>query len=104
MDGVDGDPADAEILVEVLVGRHVSAAAPHAQLHVELATLADGGDVGIGLENLDVGIGLNVARTNLAGFVHAERQGLGVIDVQLQRNLLEVEDDVGRVFDDPGNR
>ena len=82
----------------------VAAAALHAHLHVELAALADGGDVGIGLENLDVGVGLNVARTNLAGLVHAERQRLGVIDVQLQRNLLEVEDDVGRVLDDPGNR
>ena len=33
-----------------------------------------------------------------------ERQRLGVVDVQLQRNLLQVEDDVGRVLDHAGNR
>ena len=43
------------------------------------------------------------ARTS-PGLVDAERQRLGVVDVQLQRNLLQVEDDVGRVLDDARNR
>ena len=36
---VHRDPADAEILVEILVRRHVAAAALHAQLHVELSAI-----------------------------------------------------------------
>ena len=41
---------------------------------------------------------------HFAGLVDPERQRLGVIDVQLQRNLLQVEDDVGRVLDHAGDR
>ena len=104
MHRVDRNPADAEILVEVLVGRHVAAAALHAHLHVELAALGHGRDVRVRLENLDVAVGLDVARPHLAGLVDAQRQRLGVVDVQLQRNLLQVEDDVGRVLDHAGNR
>ena len=101
---VDRNPADAEVLVEVLVGRDVAAAALHAHLHVELAALGDGGDVRVRLEDLDVAVGLDVARPHFAGLVDADRQRLGVVDVQLQRNLLEVEDDVGRVLDHAGDR
>src|SRR5262249_36105265 len=36
--------------------------------------------------------------------VHAQCQRLRVIDVQLQGNLFEVENDVGRVLDDSRNR
>ena len=41
---------------------------------------------------------------HFARLVDAQRQRLGVIDVQLERNLLQVEDDVGRVLDHAGNR
>ena len=71
---------------------------------MELAALGDGRDVGVRLEDLDVAVGLDVARPHFAGLVDAQRQRLGVIDVQLQRNLLQVEDDVGRILDDAGNR
>src|SRR5262245_28742459 len=104
MDRVDRNPADAEILVEVLVGRHVPAAALHPHLHVQLAALGDGRDVRVRLENLDVGVDLDVAGAHFAGLVDPQRERLRVIDVQLQRNLLEVEDDVGGVLDHAGNR
>src|SRR5207249_3450580 len=101
--GVDGDPADAQILVEVLVRRDVSAAALHAHLHVELAAFGDGGNVRVRLENLDVRVGLDVARSDFARLVDAQHQRFRVIDVELERNLLEIEDDIGGVFDDAGN-
>ena len=101
---VDRDPADAEILVEVLVGRDVAAAALHAHLHVQLAALGDGRDVRVRLEDLDVGVGLDVARLDLARLVDAQVQRLGGVDVHLQRNLLQVQDDVGRVLDDARDR
>src|SRR4029078_5482168 len=74
------------------------------QLQGELAALGDGGDVGIRLEDLDVGVALDVAGAHFAGLVGAEVQRLRVVDVQLQRNLLQVEDDVGRILDDAGDR
>ena len=54
---------------------------------MELATLGDGGNVGIRLEDLDVGVALDVAGAHFAGLVGAEVQRLRVVDVQLQRNL-----------------
>ncbi len=93
-----------EILVEVLVGRHVAAAALHPHFHVQLAALGHRRDVRVRLEDLDVGVGLDVAGAHFAGLVDADDQRLRVIAVQLQRNLLEVEDDVGRVFDHARNR
>ena len=47
----------------------VAAAALHAHLHVELAVLGDGRDVGVRLEDLDVAVGLDVARAHFAGLV-----------------------------------
>ena len=41
---------------------------------------------------------------HFAGLVDLERQRLDLIGVQLQRNLLQVEDDVGRVLDHAGDR
>ena len=82
----------------------VAAAALDAQLHVELAALGDRRDVRIRLENLDVLIDLDVARAHFAGLVDAQIQRLGVVDVAGQRNLLEVEDDVGRILDHARNR
>src|SRR5258706_7183138 len=45
-----------------------------------------------------------MSRAHFAGLVHSERERLGVVAVQLQGNLLQVEDDVGRVLDHAGNR
>src|SRR6476646_8032304 len=104
MHGVDGNPADAEVLVEILVGGDVAAAALHAQFHVQLSALGHRGDVRFRLENLDVRVTLDILRAYDAGLVDAQVERLRVIDVQLQRNLLEVQDDVGGVFDHTGNR
>jgi hypothetical protein len=99
MHRVDRDPADAEILVEVLVGRYVAATALHAHLHVELAVVGHRRNVRIGLEDFDVGIGLDVASLDLTWLVDPQIERLGGIDVHLQGHLFQVEDDVGRVLD-----
>src|SRR5215510_5066801 len=100
MEGVDRDTPDAEILVEVLVRRNVAPAALDAHFHMELATLGHGRDVSVRLENLDVGVALNIASSDFASLVDPQRQCLGVVDMQFQRNLLEIENDVGGVLDD----
>ena len=66
--------------------------------------LRDGRDVRVGLEDLDIGIRLNIAGAHFTCLIDADDQRLGVVAVQLQRNLLQVEDDVGGIFHDAGNR
>jgi hypothetical protein len=99
VDRVDRNPADAEILVEVLVGGHVAAAALQAQLHLELAALAHRRDVRFGFEDFDVRVRHDVLGAHFARLHRANRDRLGLIRVDLERDLLEVEDDVGRVLD-----
>jgi hypothetical protein len=100
VDRVDRDPADAEILIEILVSRDVAPATLQAQFHVQLAALGDRGDVRLGLENLDIRITLDVLRADHTRLLHAQVQRLRVVDVHLERDLLQIEDDVGRVLDD----
>ena len=90
---------EAQVGVEVLVGGDISAPALQAHLHVDLAALADGADVNVLVENLDVAVGLDHARGDDAGRVGAQVQGLGAFARQLEGDLLQVEDDVGRVLD-----
>ncbi len=103
VDGVDRDEAKAEIGVEVLVGRDVATAALETHLHVDLAAFADGADVDVLVEDLDIAVGFDHAGGDDASLVGAEVEGLGAFAVELERNLLEVEDDVGRVLNDAGD-
>ena len=87
-----------EILVEVLVGSDVAAPALQTHLHVELATLAYGGNVDVLVQYFDVPIRLDHARGHDARSIRAQVDRLRRIARKLERNLLEVQDDVGRVF------
>ena len=49
------------LFVLVALGRHVAAAGLDRQLDVQLALFRQGGDVLLGIEDLDVGAGLDVA-------------------------------------------
>ena len=104
VDGVDRNESDAEIFVEILVGGNVAAAALQAHFHVELAAFADGRDVDVFVENFDVAIGFDHAGGDDARLIGAQIDRLRRIAAQLERNLLQVQDDVGRVFDHAGNR
>ncbi len=104
MHRVNRDPADAEILVEVLVGRDVAAAALDPHLHHQFAAVGDRRDVGIRLENFDIRVGLDVTRPHFTRLGDVQIQRLHRIAVHLQGHLLDVQDDVGRVFDDAGDR
>ena len=104
VNGVDRDEADAQILVEVLVGGNIAAAALQTHFHVELAAFADGGDVDVLVENFDVAVGFDHAGGNDAGLISAQINRFRRVARKLERNLLQVQDDVGRVFDDAGDR
>ena len=103
MNRIDRNIADGEVFIEVLIGRDVAAAGAQAHFDVELAALADGGDVQVPVEHFDVGIGLDLAREDVAGTIDAEANGLDALAHDLERDLLQVEDDVGGVFDNAGD-
>src|SRR5580658_4216926 len=104
VNAVDRDEADTEVGVEVLVGRDVPTTALEAHLHIDAAAFGDRADVDIGIENLDVRVSLDHARGDDARLVDVKVEGLGAVAVELERNLLQVEDDVGRILDDAGDR
>src|SRR5258706_5748821 len=98
MNGIDGNESKAEILIEILVGGGVAAAALQAHFHVELAAFADGRDVDVFIENLNVAIGFDHAAGHYARLIRAKVNRLRRVAAQLEWNLLEVKDDVGRIF------
>ena len=104
VDGVDGNPADTEVLVEVLLGGNIAAALLDPQLHVQRAAVGHRRDVGVGVENLHRGVGFEMRRLDLARLVGPQVQRLRLVGVQLDGDLLQVQDDVGRVLDHSRNR
>src|SRR5271154_2414946 len=103
MNGVNRDVADGEIFVEVAVGGHVAAAVLYAQFEFELAALADGGDIDVLIEHGDVRVFFDLCGGYRPGNIDVQRDGLGLVGIQFQRNRLQVEDDIGRVLDNSGD-
>ncbi len=103
MHRVDRNEADAEILVKILVGGNIAASALQTHFHVEPSAFADGRDVNVFVENFDVAIGFDHAGSDNARLIGAQINRLGSVAAQLERNLLQVQDDVGRVFNHSGN-
>ncbi len=68
------------------------------------AAFGDGGDVDVLIEDLDVAVGLDHAGGHNARLVGAQIQRLGTVAIELERDLLEVQDDVGCVFDNAADR
>src|SRR5580698_4124282 len=104
VNAVDRDEADAEVGVEVLVRRDIATATFEAHLHVDAAAFANRADIDIGIEDLDVRVSLDHARGDDAWLVGVKIEGLGAVAVELEGNLLEIEDDVGRILDDASDR
>src|SRR6185437_11104118 len=104
VDRVDRNEPDAEVLIEILVGGNVAAAALQAHFHVEPSAFADGRDVNVFVEDFDIGVGFDHARGDNAGLVRAQVNRLRSIAAELERNLFQVEDDVGRVLNYAGDR
>src|SRR5947209_1654593 len=99
MHGVDGNEPQAKIFFEVLVGRDVAASALEAHLHVELAAFGDSRNVNVLVEDLDVAISLDHAGGHNARLVRLQVDRLRSVTIELERDLLQVQDDVGGVFD-----
>ena len=55
------------------------------------------------VQDFDVAVGFDHARGDHAGLVGAQIERLGTFARELEGNLLEVQDDVGRIFDHAGD-
>ncbi len=62
------------------------------------------GDVRLGLEDLDTLVHLDVLGAHDARLLHAEIERAALLRVHLERDLLEVEDDVGGILHHARNR
>ncbi len=100
MDRVHRDKANAQVGVEVLVGGDIAAASLEAHLHIQLAAFGKRGDVDVLVQDFDVAVGFNHAGGNHTGLIGTQIQCLRPLAGELEGNLLEVQNDVGRVFDD----
>ncbi len=100
VDAIDGDKAQPEIAIEVLISGDVAAATLQPHLHIDLAALGDGADIHVVVEDLDIAIGFDHARGHNASGIRTQVQRLRPLAVQLEGNLLQIEDDVRRVLND----
>src|SRR5579872_3638122 len=103
MDRIDGDVAERQVLVEIAVGRHVAASALEAHFDVELSGFADRRDVHVAVEHFDIGVCFDLAAHDFTGLVDFQANRARALPDHLERDLLEIEDDVGGVLDDAGN-
>jgi len=80
-EGVDRDDADRLLLLLVLLARAVAAAGLDLDLGLERALAVERADDLVGIDDLDVGVGLDVAGRDGAGLgrLDAERDGLALV-------------------------
>src|SRR5580698_296363 len=98
MNGVDRDVTERQIFVVIAVGSHVTAAGLETHLDIELAAFADCSDGQVAIQHFNVGVGLDLTAEHLAGTVHAQARDPNPFTAHLERDLLQVEDDVGGIF------
>ena len=100
-----GNDADRRLRPAVELGRDVAAAAADRERHLELALVGDVRDLELRVQDLEVGRRLDVGGRDdagaLLGDVHLD---LGRRAVEEDDEVLEVEDDVGDVLADAGER
>ena len=58
----------------------------------------------VGIQNLDVRVRGDIARLHLARLFGIEKDCLGMVHVELERDLLQVHDDVRSILGHVGNR
>jgi len=104
MDRVDGNVSDRQIFVEVAVRSDIAAAVLHPKLQLEFSAFAHRRDVNVLVQHGNVRIFFDLRGRNRSRRIHHQRNRLGLVGVQLQRHLLQVQNDVGRVFHHARNR
>ena len=102
--GVDRNDADLLHVRAVLGGRHVAAAVLDHHLDHERHVVGQRGDDVVAVDHLDRFVGLHVGAGHHAALVALDADDLGRFAVVLDDQRLDVEHDVGHVFDHAGQR
>src|SRR5204863_163352 len=95
---VDRDQADRRVFGTVALGGDVALAGSDRELHADFRALVQRADLQVGIEHDDVADGLDVAGGDgaRAGLLHDH--ALGAFALHLDRDVLDVEHDVGDVL------
>src|SRR5262249_17970339 len=99
MHRVDRNEPQAQVFIKDLVGGNISAPALQAHLHVQLAAFGNRGDINVLIQDFDIAISFNHAGGDNARLLGLEIDGFRTVSVQLERDLLQVEDNVGGILD-----
>ncbi len=81
----------------------VALAAVDRQVDRETTLGVDRGDVLVGVEDLDASYDLDVGRGDLLGPGRLETDRHRLLELRIENHVLQVQDDVGDVLDDPGD-
>src|SRR4051812_42104557 len=101
---VDRDQADRRVLGTIALGGHVALAGCDRELHADLGALVERADLQVGIEHDDVAHGLDVAGGDDARSGLLDDHALGAFALHLDRDVLDVEHDVGDVLTDARDR
>ncbi len=102
-DTVHGDHTDRHVGVLVLVSADIATALIKGQLHLQMGILIQGGDVHIGIDDLDFIIHLDGASCYFAGTLGIDHHRLRTVGNHGYRQTLQVEDDLSHVLFHAGN-
>ena len=97
---IDRNVTKRQVFIEVALGRNIAAAALEAHFDIERAAIAYRRDMQRRIEYFDVGVSLNVTGSHFTTAGLGDRQCLWLVAVQLERYLLQIQDHVGRIFND----
>src|SRR4029077_2697956 len=100
-DGIDRNQTNRLVCTLVFLSSGKTATDAHIKLGVEFVLLVQGANDLLRVEHFKTLNGLDVAGHDCAFFVYAKRKFLRlvILTIELEFYLLEVEDDIGHVFD-----
>src|SRR6185437_8642284 len=95
---IDRDQADRRVLGTVALGGDVALAGGDGELHADLGALVQRADLQIRIEHHDIADGLDVTGGDDARTLLLHDHALGAFALHLDRDVLDVEHDVGDVL------
>src|SRR3984885_9604507 len=101
---VDRDQADRRVLGTIALGGDVALAGRDREFHADFCALIEGADLQVRIEHGDIADGLDVAGGDGARALLLHDHALGAFALHLDRDVPDVEHDVGDVLANARNR
>ncbi len=95
---IDRDHANGLIQLLILITGAVSTADAHIEFHIQLALLVQSADQLIRIHAFHVLIGLNIRGGHRTLFIHREIKSLRIPCKSLEKDLLQVQNDLGDIL------